>query len=86
MKLPGGRARNTSVSGRPAIADARSGRRASAPSRFVGDDWILRFSVHGDEAWLTAEKDDGSQHVEAQTADLLREAVELLEEGGGRSG
>ena len=52
----------------------------------LGDDWILRFSVQGDEAWLTAEKDDGSQHVEAQTADLLREAVELLEEGGGRSG
>ena len=44
------------------------------------------FSVQGDEAWLTAEKDDGSQHVEAQTADLLREAVALLEEGGGRSG
>ena len=52
----------------------------------LGDDWILHFSVQGDEAWLTAEKDDGSQHVEGQTADLLREAVELLEEGGGRSG
>jgi hypothetical protein len=52
----------------------------------LGDDWIVQFSVQGDEAWLTAEKDDGSQHVEGQTADLLREAVELLEEGGGRSG
>ena len=52
----------------------------------LGDDWILRFSVQGDEAWLTAEKDDGSQHLEGQTADLLREAVALLEEGGGRSG
>ena len=52
----------------------------------LGDEWILRFSVRGDEAWLTAEKADGSQHVEAQTADVLLDAVELLEEGGGRSG
>jgi hypothetical protein len=52
----------------------------------LGDEWVLAFSVKGDEAWLTAEKEDGSQHVEAQTADLLLEAVELLEEGGGRSG
>ena len=52
----------------------------------LGDEWILTFSVKGDDAWLTAEKEDGSQHVEAQTADLLLEAVELLEEGGGRSG
>jgi hypothetical protein len=52
----------------------------------LGDEWVLTFSVKGDDAWLTAEKEDGSQHVEAQTADLLLEAVELLEEGGGRSG
>ena len=52
----------------------------------LGDEWIVRFSVKGDEAWLTAETADGSQHVEAQTADVLLEAVELLEEGGGRSG
>ena len=52
----------------------------------LGDEWVLAFSVKGDDAWLTAEKEDGSQHVEAQTADLLLEAVELLEEGGGRSG
>ena len=51
----------------------------------LGDEWIVRFSVKGDEAWLTAEKEDGSQHVEAPTADVLREAVELLDEGGGRS-
>ena len=51
----------------------------------LGEDWILRFSVQGDDAWLTAEKDDGSQRVEAPTADVLVEAVELLNEGGGRS-
>src|ERR1044072_8608720 len=52
----------------------------------LGEDWILSFSVHGDEGWLTAEKGDGSQHVEAQTADILSKAVELLNESGGRSG
>jgi hypothetical protein len=52
----------------------------------LGDDWILRFSVKGDEAWLTAEKDDGSQRLEAPTAQLLTEVVGLLNEGGGRSG
>ena len=51
----------------------------------LGEDWILRFSVHGDDAWLTAEKDDGSQRVEAPTAAVISEAVELLNEGGGRS-
>ena len=51
----------------------------------LGEDWILRFSVQGDEPWLTAEKDDGSQRVEAPTAEVLIEAVELLNEGGGRS-
>jgi hypothetical protein len=51
----------------------------------LGEDWILRFSVQGDDAWLTAEKDDGSQRVEAPTASVLSEAVELLNEGGGRS-
>jgi len=48
----------------------------------LGEDWILRFSVQGDAGWLTAEKADGSQHVEAQTAAVLIEAVELLNEGG----
>jgi hypothetical protein len=52
----------------------------------LGEDWILSFSVHGDEAWLTAEKEDGSQHVEAQTAAVLSQAVGLINDGGGRSG
>ena len=51
----------------------------------LGEDWILRFSVQGDDAWLTAEKDDGSQRVEAPTSSVLLEAVGLLNEGGGRS-
>lgn len=51
----------------------------------LGEDWILRFSVQGDDGWLTAEKDDGSQRVEAQTASVLLEVVELLNEDGGRS-
>jgi hypothetical protein len=50
----------------------------------LGEDWILRFCVQGDAAWLSAEKDDGSQRVEAPTASVLCEAVELLNEGGGR--
>ena len=52
----------------------------------LGNDWIVRFSVQGGEAWLTAEKEDGSQHVEAPTADVLREAVELLDQDAGGSG
>ena len=51
----------------------------------LGEDWILRFSVQNEEAWLTAEKADGSQRIEAQTADVISQAVELLNEGGGRS-
>lgn len=52
----------------------------------LGEDWILRFSVQGDNAWLTAEKADGTQRVEAQTAAVLFEVVGRLNEGGGRSG
>jgi hypothetical protein len=48
----------------------------------LGEDWILRFSVRGDDAWLTAEKEDGSQHVEAPTASVLLEVVELLNGDG----
>ena len=44
----------------------------------LGDDWILRVSIQGEGAWLTADKFDGSQHVEAPTADVLAEVVELL--------
>jgi hypothetical protein len=51
----------------------------------LGEDWIVSFSVQSEEGWLTAEKDDGSQRLEAQTAPVLLEAVELLNEGGGRS-
>jgi hypothetical protein len=51
----------------------------------LGDDWILSFSVHGDDAWLTAEKEDGSQRLEAPDASVLVQAVQLLNEGGGRS-
>jgi hypothetical protein len=46
----------------------------------LGEDWILRFSVHGDDAWLTAEKDDGSQRVDAATASELLEEVDRLDE------
>jgi hypothetical protein len=75
--------------------DEESAEREAAVSAFedemhelqadFGEDWILRFSVQGDDAWLTAEKDDGSQRVEAPTAEVLIEAVELLNEAGGRS-
>ena len=51
----------------------------------LGEEGIVRFSVQGDDAWLTAEKDDGSQRVEAPDASALAEAVELLNESGGRS-
>jgi hypothetical protein len=44
----------------------------------LGDDWILRVSMQGEGAWLTAETVDGSQHVEAPTAGVLAEVVELL--------
>jgi hypothetical protein len=50
-----------------------------------GEDWILRFSVQGDDSWLTAEKDDGSQRVEAPNASVLAKAVKLLNKAGGRS-
>jgi hypothetical protein len=51
----------------------------------LGDDWILYFSVHGDDTWLTAEKEDATQRVEAPTAAVLSEVVKLLNESGGRS-
>ncbi len=51
----------------------------------LGEDWILRFSVQGDDGWLTAEKDDGTQRIEAPDAAVLVEAVALLNERGGRS-
>ncbi len=51
----------------------------------LGDDWILYFSVKGGDAWLTAEKEDASQRVEAPTASVLVKAVKVLNAGGGRS-
>jgi hypothetical protein len=50
----------------------------------LGEDWILRFSVQGDDAWMTAEKDDGSQRLEAPDTGVLVEAVELLNGNVGR--
>ncbi len=49
----------------------------------LGDDWILRFSVHGERGWLTAEKEDGSQRVEAPTATRLIAIVDAIQEGEG---
>ena len=50
----------------------------------LGEDWILRFSVQGDDGWLTAEKHDASQRVEAPDAMGLIPIVEAINEGGGR--
>ena len=48
----------------------------------LGDDWILRFSVHGEDGWLTAEKKDSSQRVEAETAEQLVAIVEAIDGTG----
>jgi len=50
----------------------------------LGEEWILRFSVHGDDGWLTAEREDGTQRVEAPDAKRLITIVDAIEEGGGR--
>ena len=50
----------------------------------LGENWILRFSVHGERGWLTAETEDASQRVEAPTASGLVKIVEAINEGGGR--
>ena len=51
----------------------------------IGEDWIVSFSVSDGDAWLTAEKTDGTQHVEAPTASVLVKAAKLLNRRGGRS-
>jgi hypothetical protein len=51
----------------------------------LGSDWILSLCVQGDDSWLVAEKTDVSQRVESQDASVLRQAVKLLDGGGGRS-
>lgn len=50
----------------------------------LGEQWTVRFSVHGTDAWLTAETGDAGQHVEAPTAAALVKAVKLLNRHGGR--
>jgi hypothetical protein len=50
----------------------------------LGEDWILRFSVHGEGRWLTAEKRDASQRVEAPDGERLVRIVEAINEGGDR--
>ena len=52
----------------------------------LGEDWILRFSVKGEHGWLTAEKEDRSQRVEAPDAERLIRIVEAINEGGSREG
>ena len=34
--------------------------------------------MQGDDTWLTAEKEDATQRIEAPTASLLSEVVKLL--------
>jgi hypothetical protein len=48
----------------------------------LGDDWILRFSVHGGDGWLSAEKRDSSQRVEAATAEQLMRIIEAIDAQG----
>jgi hypothetical protein len=72
-------------------ADAEQPSKDDEPSDFeqdmrdlqaeLGEDWILRFSVIGDDAWLTAEKLDASQHVEATNAEGLIRIVDAIDDG-----
>jgi hypothetical protein len=50
----------------------------------LGADWILRLSVHGHDRWLTAEKKDGSQHVEAPGPEALVSMVDAVNENVAR--
>jgi hypothetical protein len=52
----------------------------------LGEDWILRFSVQGEDGWLIAEKEDASQRVEAPDEERLISIVEAINGGGGRQG
>src|ERR687895_342283 len=49
-----------------------------------GEQGILRFWVRGDDAWLTAEKPDEDQRVDAPGAQGLLPIVDAINEGGGR--
>jgi hypothetical protein len=50
----------------------------------LGPDWILSVSVHGQNGWLTAEKEDASQHVEASDAEGLVRIVHAINENAAR--
>ncbi len=50
----------------------------------LGADWILRLSVCGHDRWLTAEKKDGSQHVEAPDPEALVNMVDAVNENVAR--
>jgi hypothetical protein len=50
----------------------------------LGEEWTLHFSVHGDDGWLTAERQDGTQRVEAPDAQRLVTIVDAIDECGGR--
>jgi hypothetical protein len=48
----------------------------------LGDEWILRFSVSGKDDWLTAERKDGSQRIDAEDAQGLMRVIEAIDEAG----
>jgi hypothetical protein len=50
----------------------------------LGEEWVLHFSVQGDDGWLTAEKQDGTQRVEAPDAQRLVTIIDAIDECGGR--
>ena len=50
----------------------------------LGDEWILHFTVKGEKGWLTAEREDGSQRVEAPDAQSLVTIVDAIDDCGGR--
>ena len=52
----------------------------------LGDRWIVSFSVHRGQAWLSAQSADSSQRVKGPTAAVLKRAVRLLNARGGRGG
>jgi hypothetical protein len=50
----------------------------------LGEEWVLHFSVLGDDGWLTAERRDGTQRVEAPDAQRLVTIIDTIDECGGR--
>jgi hypothetical protein len=50
----------------------------------LGEAWVLHFSVQGGDGWLTAETQDGAQHVEAPDAQRLASIIDTIDECGGR--